>query len=306
MRPETPLFTLAAFALAPLLLSVINRTKAFFAGRTGAPLLQPYYDLWKLLRKGAVYSTTTTWVFRAGPMVGLAAVATAMLLTPSGNVGAAIGFPGDLVALAGLLALARMFTMLAALDTGSSFEGMGASREARFSSLAEPALFLALMVLVVVSGSLSLTGMMGAIAPAMWATTAGPVLALAAAALFLVLLAENARIPVDDPNTHLELTMVHEVMVLDHSGPDLGYIMYGAALKLWVFASLIIGILLPVRTGVLLLDGGVFLAGMLVVAAIVGVVESSMARLRMRSVPNLLIGAGGLGALAVALALVVG
>ena len=306
MRPEALVFQVGAFVLAPVLLGVINRTKAAFAGRTGAPLLQPYYDIWKLLQKGAVYSSTTTWVFRAGPIVGLAAVIVAVLLTPIGKVGAAVAFPGDLVAFAGLLGLMRFFTIVAAMDTGSSFEGMGASREAMISAIAEPALFLGLLVLVLVSGSLSLTGMMGSIVVATWLRTTGAVLALAAATIFLVLLAENSRIPVDDPNTHLELTMVHEVMVLDHGGPDFGYITYAAALKLWVFSALIVGILLPVQTGSVLADGGLFLAGMLVVAIVVGVIESSMARLRMLHVPHLLTAAGGLGALAVALALVVG
>jgi len=306
MRPEALVFQVGAFVLAPVLLGVINRTKAAFAGRTGAPLLQPYYDIWKLLQKGAVYSSTTTWVFRAGPIVGLAAVIVAVLLTPIGKVGAAVAFPGDLVAFAGLLGLMRFFTIVAAMDTGSSFEGMGASREAMISAIAEPALFLGLLVLVLVSGSLSLTGMMGSIVVATWLRTTGAVLALAAATIFLVLLAENSRIPVDDPNTHLELTMVHEVMVLDHGGPDFGYITYAAALKLWVFSALIVGILLPVQTGSVLADGGLFLAGMLVVAIVVGVIESSMARLRMLHVPHLLTAAGGLGALAVALALVAG
>jgi len=131
-----------ALLLSPLLLGVINRTKARFAGRQGAPLLQAYYDLAKLLRKGAVYSRTTTWVFRAGPVVGLAAALATTTLVPLGGVPAAMNFAGDLVLLAYLLGVMRFFTVLAALDTGSSFEGMGASREVAFSALAEPALLL--------------------------------------------------------------------------------------------------------------------------------------------------------------------
>jgi formate hydrogenlyase subunit 4 len=127
-----------AFVGAPLLLGVTNRTKAVFAGRSGAPLLQPYYDLWKLLNKGAVYSRTTTWVFRAGPVIGLAAVLVATLLLPFGGCPAPLWFAGDLILFAYLLGLARVFTVLAALDTGSAFEGMGASREVLFSTLAEP------------------------------------------------------------------------------------------------------------------------------------------------------------------------
>ncbi len=304
MRPETVVFQLCAFVLAPLLLGVINKTKAWAAGRTGAPVLQPYYDLWKLLQKGAVYSTTTTWVFRAGPIVGLAAVATAMLLAPVGKAAAPFAFTGDLVLFAGLLALMRFATVVAALDTGSSFEGMGASREVTLSAIAEVALFLGLATLALVSGSLSLSGMLGAGVADSWLGTTGPGLALAVAALFLVMLAENARIPIDDPNTHLELTMVHEVMVLDHGGPDFAYILYSSALKLWAFATLLVGIVLPFHTGNVVADGLMFLAGVLGVAVVVGVVESSMARVRMLQVPRLLITASVLGMLAVILVLV--
>ena len=136
---------LLALALAPLLLGVINRTKAFFAGRNGQPLFQLYYDLAKLLRKGAVYSRTTSWVFRAGPIVGLAAVVLATAIVPLAGVGAPLAFAGDLVLFAYLLGLMRFFTVIAALDTGSAFEGMGASREVQFSALAEPVLFLSLI-----------------------------------------------------------------------------------------------------------------------------------------------------------------
>ncbi len=305
MSAVTIVYQIAGFVLAPLMLGVINRTKAAFAGRNGAPLLQPYYDLWKLLQKGAVYSSTTTWLFRAGPVIGLAAVSTAMLLVPTGKSASLISFPGDLMAFAGLLGLMRFVTVVAALDTGSSFEGMGASREVMLSAIAEPALFLGLAVLAMVSDSLSLTGMLDTGFSSSWGGATGPALALVAAALFLVLLAENSRIPVDDPNTHLELTMVHEVMVLDHSGPDFAFILYAAALKLWLFATLLVGILLPVHTGNAVADGAVYVIGMAIVAVAVGVVESSVARLRMVQAPHLLVGAGILSGLGVALALVV-
>ena len=145
-----------AMLLAPLLPGVINRVKAWFAGRRGPPLLQAYYDLWKLLHKGAVYSKTTTWVFVAGPIVGLACVATALLIVPLGGVPGLLAFPGDFLLAAYLLGLMRFFTILAALDTGSSFEGMGASREAFYSALAEPALLLGLAAMATQSHSLSL------------------------------------------------------------------------------------------------------------------------------------------------------
>jgi formate hydrogenlyase subunit 4 len=265
-------------------------------------VLQSYYDLWKLLRKGAVYSRTTTWVFRAGPIVGLAAVLVATALVPLGGEAPPLAFAGDLILLAYVLGLMRFFTVAAALDTGSSFEGMGASREVTFSALAEPALLLGLAAVARQTGSLSLSGMYAGMSLETW-RQAGPVLALVAAALMVVVLAENARLPVDDPNTHLELTMIHEVMVLDHSGPDFAFILYGAALKLWVLAALLVGLVLPVRTGNAWLDVGAGLGGMFAMVAAVGVVESSMARLRLLRVPQLLVGAGALAALALILTL---
>ncbi len=294
-----PLFL--ALVLSPLLFGVINRTKAIFAGRHGQPLLQTYFDLWKLLRKGAVYSRTTTWIFRAGPVIGLAAALVAAMLVPLGNFPALIEFPADFLLFAGLLGLMRFFTVVAALDTGSSFEGMGASREVFFSALTEPALLVVLATLAQQTGQLSLSTMLEPGSVAHW-LHAGPVVALVVVALMIVLLAENARIPVDDPNTHLELTMIHEVMVLDHGGPDFAFILYGAALKLWLFAALIVGMLLPATDNEwlnLLLAVG----GMLAVAVMVGVIESVMARLRLVIVPQLLVGAGALAAVAFLLGL---
>lgn len=280
-----------SLVLAPLLLGVINKTKAFWAGRLGPPLLQSAYDLIKLLRKGAVYSKTTTFVFRAGPVVSLAAIVMALTLVPLGGRAGLLSFQGDLVLFAYLLGLMRFFTVIAALDTGSSFEGMGASREVQFAALAEPALFVGFAVLAKEATSLSLSQILSVISIETWGQS-GPALALVAVALFILFLAENARIPVDDPNTHLELTMIHEVMVLDHGGPDLAFILYGAALKLWALGAIVTHIMLPVRTGIFWADGMIFSAGMIGLAIVTGVVESVMARLRLTHVPQLLLGAG--------------
>jgi formate hydrogenlyase subunit 4 len=281
---------LLALGLPPLLLGVINKTKALFAGRVGPPLLQPYHDIAKLFRKGFVFSTTTTWVFRAGPVIGLATALLAALLVPLVGDVAPISFTGDLVLLAYLFGLGRFFTASAALDTGSPFEGMGAAREVTFACLAEPALFLGLVVLARLSGSLRLVEMLsGPLAPR-WAE-AGASLALVLLSWFIVMLAENSRIPFDDPNTHLELTMIHEVMVLDHSGPALGMILYAAALKLFLFAALIVRLVLPLSTGITLLDWGLFFVGVGLVAVVIGVLESTMARLRLTQVPVLLVAA---------------
>lgn len=290
--------------LAPFLLSVINRTKAAYGGRRGQPWLQPYSDLWRLLRKGAVYSRTTTWVFRAGPIVGLAAVVTALLMLPFGRERAVISFQGDLILFVYLLGIARLFLVLAALDTGSAFEGMGANREVLYSALAEPALMLGFAALAKHSISptdasqlLSLSDLHAAMTADVWAT-AGLVVPLVAVAWWVVLLAETSRVPVDDPTTHLELTMIHEVMVLDHSGPDFAYITYTAALKLWLFGAVLIGLLFPVGTGVPGLDTLIGALAMLAVAAAVGVVEATIARLRLPRIPQLLVGATALAALA--------
>ncbi len=291
-----------ALALAPLLPGVINRVKAFFAGRRGVPLLQLYYDLFRLMRKGAVYSRTTTWVLRLGPAAGLAAAVAATALVPLGGTGALLGFEGDLVLLAYLLGLLRFLTVLAALDTGSSFEGMGASREVQFSALAEPALLLGLAAVAILTGSLSLDSMYGRLGPGLWLSDA-PALVLIAAAFFIVFLTENSRLPVDDPHTHLELTMIHEVMVLDHSGPDLALIEYTGALKLWVLGCLIAGLVVPWRSGAAWLDCLLAVAALLGLAASVGVVESSMARLRLSHVPRLLLGASVFAVLALILIL---
>lgn len=286
----------------PLLLGVINRTKAFFAGRSGAPVLQPYYDMLRLWRKGSVFSRTTTWVFQAGPLVTLAATLAAAMLMPLGNHQAPISFNGDMILFAYLFGLGRFFTIAAALDTGSSFEGMGGAREATFSCLAEPALFFALVVLARISSSLSLSDMLNNFPLTVWFGS-GAALLLMAGALFIVLLAENCRIPFDDPNTHLELTMIHEVMVLDHSGPGLAVVLYGAALKLFLLGTLFVHITVPFRSENFVLDWCAFIGSMILLAVVIGTVESTMARLRLTRVPQLLISASILSAFAMLLIL---
>ncbi len=281
---------LLALIMPPLLLGVIAKTKAAFAGRVGAPFLQPYYDILRLLRKGTVFSSTTTWIFRAGPIVGLATTLVASLLVPFGAHPAPISFQGDMILYAYLFALGRFFTMAAALDTGSSFEGMGTAREATYSCLAEPTLFFALITLSRLSGSYSLTGMLSGLDQWLW-LNAGAAMLLLIGGMFIVLLAENCRIPFDDPTTHLELTMIHEVMVLDHSGPAFGLILYGAALKLFVLGAFFMHLALPFTSANPLADWGIFVGSMLLLAVAIGVVESVMARLRLVRVPQLLVAA---------------
>jgi len=212
-------------------------------------------------------------------------LAAAMLL-PMGFFRAPFGFSGDLVLFAYLFAMGRFLTVLSALDTGSSFEGMGAAREVTFSALVEPALFLGLAALATLGDSLSLSEMLTR-AGLGWRTASGP-LTLVLAAWVLVFLVENCRIPFDDPNTHLELTMIHEVMVLDHSGPPLGLVLYGAAMKLLVLGTLIVKLCIP-ASGRWWIDWPAYLAGLALLAGGVGLVESAMARLRLNRVPQLLV-----------------
>ncbi len=292
---KTTLLHLGLLLLAPPLLpGLVAKTKAVAAGRKGPPVLQLYRDMRKLLGKGAVYSRTTTWLFRAGPILTLASVVCAGLVLPLAGAAAPFGFPGDVVLFAYLLGVRRLLNMTAALDTGSSFEGMGASREAAFSALAEPVLFLVLAILCIPARSPSFAAAWAALPVRTW-TSAHPPLIAAAVALFVVLLAENARIPVDDPTTHLELTMIHEVMVLDHGGPDLAFILYAGAIKLFLFASLLVHVVVPVPVGWAGLV--VFGAAVVAVAIVVGVVESITARLRLVRVPQFLIGASVVAAL---------
>ncbi|MCC6525389.1 MAG: NADH-quinone oxidoreductase subunit H [Polyangiaceae bacterium] len=279
---------LLVLALPPLLLGIANRVKALFAGRRGPPVLQLYFDLAKLARKSTVQSRTTSFVFRAGPVVALATTACAAMLVPLGAHKAPLSFGGDLVFFAYLFALGRFFTVAAALDTGSAFEGMGGAREVTFGALAEPALFFGLLVLTRLGGAVRFAVVLGPGLADHW-VEAAPSLVLVAVSLFVVLLSETCRVPFDDPNTHLELTMIHEVMVLDHGGPALGMILYGAAMKLFVLGAVVVGVALPASSGNAWLDWLLFLGGMLGCTVLVGVVESIMARLKLVAVPKLLV-----------------
>ena len=280
---------MACLLFSPFLLGVIGKTKAFFAGRKGPPVLQPYYDIFKLIQKGSVYSLTTTWIFRAAPLISFATALIASFLIPLGGLKAPIQFWGDALLFIYLFGLGRFFIILAALDTGSSFEGMGASREAVFSCLSEIVLFLNFSALAVLSKSFSLSQMIGESWGALWALS-GPSLMLVIASYFMILLVENSRIPIDDPATHLELTMIHEVMVLDHSGPDFAFILHAGAIKLFVLGSFLVTILIPFQSHNRMIDAAVFLAAMTGLAVAIGIVESAMARLRLNRIPSYITG----------------
>lgn len=274
---------LLGLVLLPFLLpGVINRVKAWWGGRRGAPLLQPLWDARRLLAKQPVYSTVTTVVFRLAPLVVLATTLVAAILAPMLPGGGLLPFVNDFVAFAYVVGLGRMFLTLAALDTGSPFEGMGAAREATFTVFAEPALFLVLGTLALGSGHSTFAELMR---PHGW--QAFLVTPLCAVALFLVLQIECARLPVDDPTTHLELTMIHEVMILDHSGADLAMMQYAAGVKFALYAGMLAALLNPIRLNAQpLLSAAVSLVLMLGIAVAVGFVEALLARLRMRLIPQ--------------------
>lgn len=269
-----------SLVLAPLLFGIINKTKAFFGGRRGRPLFQLYFDLIKLLKKGGVYSKTTTSIFRISPLVAVATPIIAFFFIPFGRA-SLLSFSGDFILVIYLLALSRFFYVLAALDTGSSFEGMGGSRELQFSTIAEPISIVSLLSLVIQTQKLSLSSIYTGISG-----TNVLVILFVLAALFMVFLIENCRIPFDDPNTHLELTMIHEVMILDHSGVDLAYLLYGSALKFWGLGALIVGLIIP-HVESPLLSVIIFLGGMFLLSVFVGIIESIIARIRLTKVPHL-------------------
>ena len=290
---------LLALVLAPLQLGVIAKVKSFFGGRRGPSVLQWYHDLWKLLRKESVCSSTSAGLVRLAPPVGVASCLCALSLLPLGFMDSPLGFTGDIIVFLYLLGIGRLALVLGALDTGSSFEGMGASRELHFSALAEMAIVAVVVFLVMLTHDYSLGGVLNTAGTEAWRGS-GTSLILIVIALLLVTLAENCRVPFDDPETHLELTMMHEAMVLDHAGPDLALIHYGAALKLWVFAAFLTTAAVPGRlfacpwTGLV-----VHVALVFVVSVAVGVIESAMARYRFLKVPYLLLTASAMAAMAI-------
>lgn len=291
--------TLGALVLSPLLPGIINKVKAFFAGRKGPRVLQTYYDIFKLLKKESIKSSTSGGLVRLGPVLNLAALIMALLLLPNAMMLSPFSFNGDVILFLYLLGFGRMMTVLGALDTGSSFEGMGASREMQFSALAEIAFLTVAAFLAILTRSMMLSEMLHCNSGD-FTTWSAPAILLTAFALLIVLLAENCRVPFDDPETHLELTMIHEAMVLDNGGPDLALIHYGASLKLWLLSVFFVSVLLPADlcgyTAVLIQFAAVFLTSVLV-----GVIESTMARFRFLKVPQMLLTAFALALVAIAM-----
>lgn len=269
-----------------LFLGLINQVKAFWEGRIGPSILQPALTMFKLLRKGVVMSQTTSWIFRIAPMLTLATTFTALLLVPLVNQVSFLSFEGNFIVFLYLFSLGKFWGLLGALDTGGTFEGMGASREMLFSIILEPAILLVLAVVSFVTQTSSFASIM-TIHNAHPESIVQLITLLSVLALFLMMLIEGCRVPVDDPKTHLELTMVHESMILDYSGPDLAMIQYNSALKMVAIGALIANMMIKTHAnpflsfGYLILFIGAF-------SVIIGTIESGIARLKLIQVPKFL------------------
>jgi len=277
------LIAVAAFFFPGLIL----RTKSMASGRRGPGILQPWKDIAVLFRKGSVFSDTAGLIFRIAPSVTLATVTGAMLLLPFAEQKALLSFEGDFILFAYLLALGRFFTIIAALDTGSSFQGMGASREALFSMLVEPAFFVLLATFAMFTGYTSFS----VIFNHFFITGNDYVLIYSIIGAYLLVqiaMVENSRLPVDDPKTHLELTMIHEVMILDHSGFDKALIHIGTYLKFAVYGSLIYNLVVPAGWNVIL-QTGLFFAVQALFAGVIGFTESFRARNKMNKNPKFIL-----------------
>jgi formate hydrogenlyase subunit 4 len=289
-------------AAAPLLAGYVRKVKAFLVGRRGPPLVQPYRDLMRLLRKDVVLAESASWLFRVAPYIVFAATWVAAALVPTFATGLLFSYAADMIAIVALLASARFMLALAGLDVGTSFGGIGSSREMMFASLAEPAMLMIVFTLALLAGSTQLSVI------AHFMVTNGGLrvsLGLALAALIIVAIAENTRIPVDNPATHLELTMVHEAMLLEYSGRHLAMIELASMLKLLLYMSLIAAVFMPlavadVGSGVehYALGAGAYLAKIGLCGLFLAVFETLIAKMRVFRVPDFLGAALMLGLLA--------
>ena len=293
-------------ALAPLLTGLVRKVKARLQRRRGPPLIQPYRDLRRLLGKEVVLADNASWLFRVAPYIIFAVTWVAAALIPTFATGLLFSWSGDLIAIAALLGSARFVQALAALDIGTSFGGIGSSRDLMIASLAEPAMVMIVFSVALIAGSTQLSTIAEHLLDAHVGLRVS--LALALVALVIVALAENARIPVDNPATHLELTMVHEAMVLEYSGRHLAMIDLAAFLKLLLYVSMIGCIFVPfgmvhasARPLAYLIGGAAWLAKLAVAGVLLGILEMSIAKMRVFRVPNFLGAALMLGLLGVLL-----
>ncbi len=264
-----------------LMMGVIKKTKTFWAGKKGPSVFQPLFDFIRLMKKDFVISKTTSVVFRIAPIVSFATVVFSALFVPLASGSALINVPAGIIIFAYTLSLGKFVSLLSAMDTGSSFEGMGASREACFTSIVEPAFFMTIASIMALSGNYTFDSLTTILSSA---GSYGILITIfAVAILFIMILVEGSRVPVDDPATHLELTMIHEVMILDNSGSDLALFSWANSIKMLLISSLIANMIIP--TGISdLLSVLLYLLVIFVIAVLIGTIESGMARIRMSHV----------------------
>jgi formate hydrogenlyase subunit 4 len=292
-------------AAAPLLRTGIKKMKAWLQNRQGPPLLQGYYDLAKLLHKEPVRSDTSSWVYVAGPRIYFATVVAGTTLIPVLVAAAPLEATGGILLLVGTLALGRFALATAALDTGSPFGGMGASRDMTIAALAEPALMLGLFASALSVGTMNLGALVRELVQQ--GPSWHPSDLLAFAGLFIIVIAETGRIPVDNPATHLELTMIHEAMVLEYAGADLALVEWASAVKELLYLTLLVNLFLPVgiattfAPGALLVALAAWVGKVFLLAVAVTLVESTNAKLRLFRVPELVSVSLGLAFLALAI-----
>ena len=264
-----------------IMLGIIKKTKAFWGGRKGASILQPLYDFIKLIRKEFVISKTTTTIFKIAPIISITSVFFASFFVPLATKQALIDIPFGIIVFAYILGLGKFFSLISAMDTGSSFEGMGASREACFTTIVEPAFFMVIASIMALNGYFSLETL--AKIPEKAGSYGVLIMIFAVVVLFLMILIEGSRVPIDDPETHLELTMIHEVMILDNSSIDLALYTWANAIKMMLFSSLISLIIIPNSFNVWQSVVS-YLLLMFIISIIIGTIESGMARIRMSHV----------------------
>ncbi|MFA6467461.1 MAG: NADH-quinone oxidoreductase subunit H [Bacteroidota bacterium] len=281
--------------VSPLLVGLINKQKALLTGRIGAPVWQPYYELLRLSRKETIYATTASFVSRLAPVVSFSAILISSLMLPIGYVRPLLSFNGDIIVFAYLLGLARFFQILGAMDIGSSFEGMGAAREATFAVFAEPIYFFTLGSLAFITGYTSIYDIYHSIH--LDNPTSIVFIIVSSISAFFLMVTECSRMPVDDPTTHLELTMIHEVMILDNSGIDLFLYQYSSYIKLMVYAVYEASFFNPFSMQNHWIGFSVFLIVLVLLSSVVAWVETMIARFKMKVIPQYLLFATAIGIL---------
>jgi len=281
--------------IAPLFAGLINKLKAIATGRIGAPIFQPYYDLHRIFKKETINAATSSFVSRISPVINLAAITCAAAMLPIGFWKPLISFNGDIILFAYVLGLARFFQILAAMDIGSSFEGMGAAREATFALFAEPIFFFTLGSVAFISGFTSIYDIYHSIR--LDNISANVFVIICSISAFLLAITECSRMPVDDPNTHLELTMIHEVMILDNSGIDLFLYQYSSYVKLFIYAILEISFFYPFSAHSYFVGFVIFVVGAVILASTLAGIETITSRFKMKNIPQYLLFATAIGIL---------